>query len=155
MRISESHVLVPLIEPVDYGSAGIDSDGCNLGLMSGLTAVFNFGAITGNSILKVYTGVTAAKTTAIAFSYRLGAAAYKVALADQWGAATAVASTGLTLTANTFKNKQMVVELDNDVLTADHSFVTFEVDSTASVLLLGVTGIGTTRYPGNLIPSVL
>jgi hypothetical protein len=73
MRFSERLVPIPLIEAKDYGSAGIDSDGVNLGLLHGLTAVFVFGAITGNSILKVYSGATAAKTTAIAFKYRLGA----------------------------------------------------------------------------------
>ena len=63
MRLSESHVLIPLIESKDYGSAGIDSDGVNLGKLNGFSAAFVFGALTGNSILKVYAGATAAKTT--------------------------------------------------------------------------------------------
>lgn len=154
-RISETHVLVPFIEPKDYGSAGIDSDGVNLGLMNGFSVSVVFGLITGNSILTVYAGATAAKTTAIPFSYRLGAATFKSALADQLGDPIAVASTGLTLTAATFIHKQMVIEIDPDVMPSGKPWVTFSFDATATVLAIGATAIGRARYPGHLIPSVL
>lgn len=155
MRFSENTVLIPLIEAKDYGSAGIDSDGFNLGKMHSVTAVFMFGALTGNSILKVYAGATAAKTTAIAFNYRLGAADYKVALADQLGDPIAVASTGLTLTATTFDHRMVVVEFDADASTDGKPWITFEIDSTATVMTVGAVGIGSARYPGHLIPSVI
>jgi hypothetical protein len=35
-RLSESLVPVPLIEAKDYGSAGVDADGVNLGLLKRL-----------------------------------------------------------------------------------------------------------------------
>jgi hypothetical protein len=155
MRLSESLVFIPLIEADDYGSAGIDSDGVNLGKLHSFAAIFAFGDLTGDSILKVYAGATAAKTTAIAFTYRQGAADYKVALADQLGAETDVASTGLTLTAATFDNKMLVVEIDPDTMPAGKPWVTFEFDSTASVLDLAGVGIGQGRYVGNLNPSVI
>lgn len=155
MRITESHVCVPLIEAKDYGSAGIDSDGVNLGKLHSLTALLTFGAITGNSVLKCYAGATAAKTTAIAFKYRLGAADYKVAAADQFGDATDVASTGLTLTATTFDHRQVAIEIDADQMPEGKPWLTIEIDNTASVLLLGAIGIGAPRYPGHLIPSVI
>lgn len=154
-RISEQFVSVPLIEAKDYGSAGVDADGVHMGKLHSLSAFLVFGAITGNSILKVYAGATAAKTTAIAFSYRLGAADYKVALADQFGDAIAVASTGLTLTAATFDHRQVCVEIDSDTMPEGKPWVTLEIDATATVMLVGAVGIGTPRYPGHLIPTVI
>lgn len=155
MRISEAFVAVPLIEAKDYGSAGIDSDGVNLGKLHSLSAFLVFGAITGNSVLKVYAGATAAKTTAIAFKYRLGAADYKAASADQFGDATDVASTGLTLTAATFDHRQVAIEIDSDQTPDGKPWITIEIDSTATVMLVGAVGIGSPRYPGHLIPSVI
>jgi len=156
MRISEQYSSVPLIEPADYGSAGIDSDSVNMGRLHALGALLTFGAITGDSILKVYSGATAAaKTTALAFKYRLGAADFKVALADQFGAWTSVASTGLTLTAATFANRQVAVEVDADQMTDGEEWLTFELDSTATTLFVAGIGVGSPRYPGNLIPTVI
>lgn len=155
MRISERFVAVPLIEAKDYGSAGVDADGVNLGKLLSFSAFLMFGAITGNSILKCYAGATAAKTTAIAFKYRLGAADFKVALADQFGAATDVASTGLTLTATTYDHRQLAIEVDSDTMPEGKSWLTIEIDSTATVMLVGAVGIGSPRYPGNLIPTVI
>jgi hypothetical protein len=155
MRLSESLILVPLIEAKDYGSSGIDADGVNLGLLHGFTAVFTFGAITGDSVLKVYAGVTAAKTTAIAFSYRLGAADYKVALADTLGDQTAVASTGLTLTAATYDHRVVTVDIDPDTLPSGKPWVTFEINSTATVMLVGAVGVCRPRYAAHLPASVI
>ena len=155
MRISELFVPIPLIESKDYGSAGIDSDGVNLGQLHSMCAILTFGALTGNSILKVYGGVTAAKTTAMAFSYRLSAADYKVALADQFGDAIAVASTGLTLTATTFDHRMIAIEIDSDQTLDGKPWVTIEIDSTATTLNVAAVGMGSPRYPGHLIPTVL
>lgn len=155
MRISERFACVPLIEGKDYGSVGVDFDGVNMGKLHSLSMFIVFGAITGNSILKFYCGATAAKTTAVAFNYRLGAADFKVALADQWGDPIAVASTGLTLTAATFDHRHVCVEFDSDVVLDGKPWITGEIDSTATVMLVGAVGIGTPRYPGHLIPTVI
>lgn len=155
MRLSERFIDIPLIEAKDYGSSGVDSDGVNLGMLNAFKATFVFGAITGNSILKVYAGATAAKTTAIAFKYRLGAADFKVALADQLGAETAVASTGLTLTAATFDHRMVTIEIDPQAMPDGKGWVTFEIDSTATVMLVGAVGQGDTRSGGNVNASVL
>jgi hypothetical protein len=154
MRLSESFVIFPILEPID-GQNGIDSDGINLGLLNGFTAAFAFGAITGDSILKVYAGATAAKTTALAFNYRMTAADHKVALGDQYGDVIAVAATGLTLTAATFDHRGIVIEIDPDTMPAGKPWVTFEFDATSSVLLVAGVGIGASRMPGHLIPSVI
>jgi hypothetical protein len=155
MRLSESLILVPLIEAKDYGSAGVDADGVNLGLMNGFTAAFVFGALTGNSILKVYAGATAAKTTAIAYSYRLGAADYKVALADTLGDQIAVASTGLTLTATTFDHRIVTIDIDPDTLPSGKPWITFEIDATATAMTVGAVGVCRPRYAAHLPASVI
>jgi hypothetical protein len=155
MRLSERCVLIPLVEAKDYGSAGIDADGFNAGKLHSVCAVFTFGALTGDSILKVYSGATAAKTTAIAFKYRLGAADYKVALADQLGDAIDVASTGLTLTAASFDHRTVVIEFDSDAGTDGKPWITFEINATATVMNVAAVGIGWARYPGHLIPTVI
>jgi hypothetical protein len=155
MRISESFVPIPLIESKDYGSAGIDSDGVDLGKLNAFSAIFVFGAITGNSVLTVYAGATAAKTTAIPFSYRLGAADYKAANADQLGASTAVASTGLTLAATTFDHRMMTISIDPQAMPDGKGWVTFSIDATASVLNIGAVGVGAGRAVGNLNPTVI
>jgi hypothetical protein len=156
MRISESFISVPLIESKDYGSAGIDSDSVHMGKLHALSALFLFGALTGNSVLKVYHGATAgAKTTAVAFKYRLGAADYKAALADQFGDATDVTSAGLTLAATTFDHRQVAVEVDADTITEGKPWITFEIDATATVLNVAAVGIGAGRQVGHLPPSVL
>ncbi len=142
MRVSESKVVATLVESKDYGSAGIQSDAVNLGKMHSVSVLITFGALTGNSILTVYN--SAARdliTTAIAFNYRLGAGAYKAALADQFGDIVAVAAAGLTLVAATFAHKQIVIEIDSDTM----------LDGK---LMSGI-GVGQSRYPGHLIPTVL
>lgn len=156
MRISESKVLIPVIEPKDYGSAGIDSDSVNMGALNGLSVAILFGLLTGNSVLTVYAGATAgAKTTAVAFKYRLGAAVFKTTPADQFGDPIAVASAGLTLTAATFQHKQIAIEIDADTVTDGQPWVTLSIDATASVLAVAASGVGTPRYEGHLPPTAL
>src|SRR5579862_6622812 len=112
MRLTETSVCVPLCEPKDYGSLGVDFDSPKLVYMSGLAALITFGAITGNSVLTVYNGATkGAKTTAIAFKYRFGGGDFKAASADTLGAPTAVTSAGLTLTAATFDHRMIAIEV--------------------------------------------
>lgn len=156
MRVEECCVSVPLCESKDYGSAGIDFDSVNMSLVHSLTALLSFGAITGNSVLKVYSGATAgAKTTALAFKYRLGSGDYKAANADKFGAATSVAATGLTLTATTFDHRQVAITVDSDQMTDGEEWLTVEADATATTLNLAAIGIGWPRFPGNAQPTVL
>lgn len=156
MRVFEKLTPVHLIEPADYGSAGIDSDSVNMGLLASLAASFLFGAITGNSVLKVYSGATAGvKTTALAFKYRVSSGDFKAASADVMGAHTSVAATGLTLTAATYDHKQLIVEVDSDQMTDGEEFLTFEIDSTATTLNVAAHGAGSPRYAGAVQPTVL
>lgn len=155
-RNSESKVFATLIESKDYGSAGIQSDSVHLGKMHSVSVLITFGVITGNSTLLVYASAARdLETTAVAFNYRLGAAAYKAALADQLGDAIAVASTGLVLVAATFNHRQVVIEIDSDSFTDGKPWLTINIDNTATAMNVAAFAIGNPRYPGHLIPSVL
>jgi hypothetical protein len=154
--MSEEKKLIHLIESKDYGSAGIDSDSVNMGAVHSLSAYFSFGALTSNSILKVYSGATAGtKTTAMAFEYRMASGDYKASSADLFGAATAVASSGLTLTATTFDHRAVEIAVDSDQMTDGEKWLTFEIDSTASALNVAAVGIANGRYPGNAQPTAI
>ncbi len=156
MRVSESLLFIPVVEAKDYGSAGIDFDSVHIGRLLSLSFAINFGAITGNSILKVSTGATeGTKTTDIAFKYRFGGGDYKAASADILGDPTAVASTGLTLVAATFDHRLVVIEVDADNVTDGQPWVTLSIDATATVLLVGGMGVGYPRYAGHTALTVI
>jgi hypothetical protein len=156
MRVSESLQFIPVVEAKDYGSAGIDFDSVHMGRLHSLAVAISFGAITGNSILKVYCGATeGAKTTAIAFKYRFGGGDYKAASADILGDATDVASTGLTLTAATFDHRLVVVEVDADNLSDGKPWLTVEIDATATVMLAGGMAVGVPRHQSHTSPTVI
>lgn len=158
-RHSESLAFVPLFEPKDKTASAYVSDAVNLGLYNSFTAYLSFGAITGDTVLTVYADTTAALatalTTAIAFKYRLSAADYKVALADQFGDPISVASTGLTCTAATFDHRTIVIEIDPDTLSASTPWVAINLSSVGNPLLVSGIGIGRSRFPGHLIPSAI
>lgn len=155
-RNSESKVIATLIESKDYGSAGIQSDAVHMGKVKSLSVLLTFGTLTGNSTLICY--ASAARdltTTAIAFGYRLGAAAYKASLADQFGDVIAVTASGLVLVAATFAHKQVVIEFDSDSFTDGKPWLTVNIDNTATAMNVAAFAIGDPRYAGHLIPSIL
>lgn len=155
-RLSETHIPIQLFESKDQGSVGVDSYSVNTGLTNGFSAFFNFGAITGNSILTVYAGASqGAKTTAIGFKYRLSAADCKVALSDQLGDAITVASTGLTLTATTFDHRLVTIEIDPDMMPDGKPYITFSFDSTANPLNVAGFAIARPRQMAHLAGSIV
>lgn len=156
MRLSESFIFIPVVEAKDYGSAGVDFDSIHIGRLDGLSVAINFGALTGNSILKVSTGATeGTKTTDVAFKYRFGGGDFKAASADILGDATAVASTGLTLVAATFDHRLVVIEIDVDAMTDAQPWVTLSIDATATVALVGGMGVGSPRHKSHSALTVI
>jgi hypothetical protein len=155
MRFSENYIFIPVFEALDT-QAGIDGQSINMGKLHSVAFPINFGAVTGDAVLKFYSGATdGTKTTALAFGYRLSSGVYKAASADLLGAVTAVASTGLTLTAATFTTKTIVVEFDSDVMTAGEPWLTAELSAAASVLLTACVAIGRPRYQSNTGTTVV
>lgn len=148
--------LIPVIESKDYGSVGIDGDSMNMGLLQRICFSLLFGALTGDSTLKFYAGATkGTKTTALAFNYRQASADYKVATSDGLGSETAVATTGLTLTAATYDHRQLIVDFENIDLPDGSPWLTLEISATATVMNVACLGIGSPLYGGKDSPSVL
>ena len=155
-RITERFGIVSAFEPKDW-EAGGDSESIKLDKYGHLALVFTFGALTGDAVLKVYSGVTAAKTTSLAFKYRLSDADYKATNNDQFGdEASAVAADGLTLTAATYDHRTLVVEVDASDITDTHIYITAELSAAASVALASAVGILTQpRYSANDMPTAV
>lgn len=150
MRASEVRHLIPMCEPKDYGSAGIDFDSVHLGKLNSLSIAILFGALTGNSILTVNAGATeGTKTTALAFNYRFGGGDFKAASADILGDVTAVAAAGLSLVAATFDHREIVIEIDSDQATDAKPWLTVAIDATATVMTVAAVGVGTPRFQGH------
>ena len=93
------------------------------------------------------------KTSAETFRYRACATALKTALGDLLAAETT--SAALTLTAATYEDMFIVVEIDADELTTP-PWVTLEFSSAASEILVSVTGILTEpRYASDAPPTAI
>lgn len=155
-HLSESVMPIPVVEAKDYGSAGIDFDSVHIGRLQALCVAINFGALTGNSVLTVNTGATeGTKTTAVAFKYRIGGGVFKAASADILGDATAVASTGLSLTAATFAHKLVTIDIDVDAMTDGQPWVTVAIDATATVLNVGGVAYAKPRHASHTALTVI
>ena len=155
MRFSETYKGIPVLEPLD-SQAGIDGDAVNMGLLHSVVFPIVFGAITGDAVLKFYSGAGPTdKTTALAFQYRISDAVYKGIGADNLGALVDVASTGLTLTAATFKNKTLVIEFRAPEMTDGEEWLTLELSAAADVLLVSCYAYGDPRYAAHDGPSVV
>ncbi len=150
MRFSERYKLIPLTESADVTTNGVDSKSVNVGLLHEIAFLLNFGAITADDVLKVYTGAaTATKTTAVAFKYRLAAADTKSALSDTLGAFTDVTSSGLTLTAATFDHKLLVVEIDSQAIDDAKPWVTLEIAGSGTTQNVSIVAIARPRFASN------
>jgi hypothetical protein len=155
MRLSERFGIVPIIEPEDHQSAGIDGDSVKLEQYGHVTFIFIFGELAGNSDLIIYEGATAgAKTTALTFSYRYTGADLKNDDADQFGSEST--SSELELTNTTFEDRMLVVEIDASELTDGYPWVTPSIDSDATELLVACVAImGKPRYAEDVPPTAI
>jgi hypothetical protein len=149
VRLPEEKKIVPIMNTADY-NAGVDGDSINMAGYHRATFICTFGAITGDSILTVNSGLTAgAKTTALTFHYAIGGQAIGTAGSDV--IAADATSAALTLTAATYANKMLVVEVegwDMDLANA-HNWLTIAIDATASAGICHISAILEPRYTGN------
>ena len=149
MRISERYTVIPIYEPVDT-EAGLDGQSVNMGLLHSAAFFLQWGAVTGDAVLKFYVGATdGTKTTAIAFSYRLSSGDFKAASADLYGALTAVASTGLTLTAATYDHRVLCIEFDSQGIADATPWLTVELSAAASASLTAGVAVCLPRFGSN------
>lgn len=156
--LSEDKKIVPLLASANYG-AGVDMDSFKM-FAGKATIIMTFGAVTGNAVLKVYSGATAGtKSSSLPFKYAYGGGAIGASSADvlsAWGNATA--SSGLTLTAATYGSKYAVLEFNSaavDVANAEE-WSTVNISSAASSgIMHAVAVLDRPRYSGNRSSTLL
>lgn len=146
--LSENNNIVPLVEPQDHQSAGIDGDSFHAGKMNHFAIILSFGELGGDAVLTVNSGATAGtKTTAETFRYRLSDSELKTSGGDTYGDWTTSAS--LTLTAATYEDMTLILEMDSDELTDGQPWVTLALSSAASELLVSAVAVCTPRFMGH------
>ena len=146
-RLMPSKGIIYVLKSADH-QAGVDGDSFTMKLNHHATIVFLFGALTGDAVLKVYSGATdAAKTTSMAFKHLLASGDQGAVNADKFGAeATVVAANGLTLTAATYDNRTLVVEIEESMLADGEPWVTLELSSAASTLNVSALALVSPRF---------
>lgn len=153
MRLCERFKVVPILEAEDH-AAGADGDSVKMEQYSHVMFIIGFGELTGNAVLKFYEGATAgAKTTALTFSYRATSADLKNALGDALGSEST--SAALTLTAATYEDRVIVVEIDARELTDGYPWITPEISSDASEEFADIKAILVPRYAEDVPPTAI
>ena len=147
MFLSGKYKLVPVVNTADF-NAGATGDSINMAKAHRVTFVLMFGAITGGAAaLTIKSGATdGVQTTAVTFKYALGSAATGSATSDVLG--TAATSSSLALTAATYQNKMLVVEVDAAEMDQanGHDWLTLALDGTADSGALECVAIVEPRY---------
>ncbi len=150
-RLSEQSVQVPVITPADHQSAGIDGVSFHVGRVHAFQITTMFGALTGDSIMSLYSGATdGTKTTQESFRWRFSDADIGGSNCDQYSDwATVAAGAGLTLTAATYNARTVLIDMDSDQFTDGQPWITLEIDSTASTLFVSSSASAKPRFAAN------
>lgn len=152
-RLSEQFKIVNVIKPAD-NQAGATGDSINAGLASHITFLLTCGALTGDAVLTVKSGASAGtETTSETFNYRLADADQAAAGSDGYGAWAT--SSSLTLTAATYDNKILVIEIDPRVVTEGQPWLTLSLSAAADALNSAVVALVVPRYAGHDAPTVI
>ena len=147
MRLSENHTIVNVIMPAD-NEAGIAGDSIHMGKLHSACWILTCGALTGDAVLTVKSGATAGtETTAESFVYRLADADQGSAGADTYANWTRAST--LTLTAATYDNRTLIVEMDSDEMTDGQPWATFSLSAAASVAFTACIALCRARFKGN------
>jgi hypothetical protein len=120
-----------------------------------VTYILQFGTVTNDAVLTVKSGADdGTKTTSETFYYRLAGADQAATGADVYAAETA--ATTLTLTAATYDNKILIVEVPVAGLTDGQPFLTLNLSNAADALNSSCVAIlSGMRYVANQPPSVI
>jgi hypothetical protein len=139
MRLCERTKIVPILEPEDH-AAGADGDSVSLENYGHVTFIVAFGELTGDAVLTINSGAAAGtKTTAETFNYRATSADLKNASGDALGSEST--SAALTLTAATYEDRMIVVEMDADEFTDGQQWITPNISSAASECFASIVAI--------------
>jgi len=155
MNFAEKYKVVPVMASDDI-NAGVDSDSINMSKFHRCTFIITFGTLNGDAVLKVYSGATdGAKTSALTFRYALASAAIGSASCDVLAATTAAAT--LTLTAATYTDKMLIVEVDASAMDIanDEEWITLELSAAANSGSCDIVAILEPRYASNCSGTAL
>lgn len=153
-RISENMNVAYIVKGADH-AAGVSGDSVNMGRMFRAMYIIQFFAtITGDSVLTLSSGATnGTETTSETFRYRLADADQGTASGTLGSESDTYAdwatSSSLTLTAATYDNRTLLVEIDSDDLTDGQPWLTMVFSSAASALNISVVMVGAPRRGAN------
>jgi hypothetical protein len=146
MNLASKFKIVPVLHTADYNGGAV-GDSINMGKAYRATFILTFGAITGNAVLYLYSGITAGTLTSpLEFSYALGSADIGSVNADVLAAQAK--SSALTLTDATYQNKMLVIEIDTgDMdLANDEEWLTLYISDAAAAGIVHVVAVLEPRY---------
>ncbi len=155
MNFPEKYKVVPVMASDDI-NAGVDADSINMKNYHKATFIMTFGTLNGDAVMTVNSGATdGAKDSALTFHYALGSAAIGSANCDVL-AADATAAT-LTLTAATYTDKMLIVEVDaaDMDMANEEEWLTLSLSDAANSGSCDVVAILQPRYTGNCSVSAL
>lgn len=132
-RLSEQFNVVYVLQPADHGGAAATGDSINMGKVHRAMFIVQQGTVgTGNPVLTLKSGASAGtETTSETFRYRLADADQGSATADTYG--DWATSSALTLTAATYDQRTLIVEIDSDELTDGQPWLTFSLTNVTAV----------------------
>jgi len=159
MRLAEEKKIVPLTLNTSYSGGVISMDSINMKGYHRADILILCGGVVGDSLLKAYSGATAAAlTSTMVFDYAHAGGAIAAASADVLGSTTtAVAATGATMTAATVTEALTIVsvEASNMDVANGEEWLTMTIDSTASSGEITAIAILEPRYTSNKSATAL
>lgn len=151
---------VPILHSANYGTSGVNSTSINMKNYHHATLVFTFGAITGDSTLTIKSAAAAdTGTTAISdWTGWMTGADIGAAASDTFSATAVAVDSGedyATLTAATYDNRMVVIEIPASKLAAGHSWIRVEIDGTATAGIVHCVAVLQPRYKQKDIPTAV
>ncbi len=154
MRLCEEYKIVPLQQPEDAGAGAETFDSICMKNYLHATLIFLFGDNTADNILTIYEGATdGALTAAITFPYRATSAICKAANADVLG--TETTSAALTITAATYEDMMIVVEIDPAIMTDGYDWITAKLDGAGTEQFIAGVAILKPKYASAALHTAL
>jgi hypothetical protein len=148
MNFPERFKVVPVMASDDI-NAGVDADSINMAKYHRAAFILTFGTLSGDAVLTVHSGAAdGEKSSALTFYYALASAA--IGSEDCDVLASDSTSASLTLTAATYTDKMLVVEIDAadmDVANSEE-WLTLSLSDAAASGSCDVVAILEPRYSG-------
>ncbi|HDZ14487.1 hypothetical protein LCGC14_0646860 [marine sediment metagenome] len=160
MRLAETHKIIPVMA-LDTIASGGDGDSINMKGFHRCTFICTFGTLSGDAILTVNSGVTdGAKNSALTFNHAVGTATigtYTSATVAADILAANATSAALTLTAASYLDKMLIVEVDaSDMdLANDEEWLTLSLSNAGSSGAADAVAVLEPRYTSNASGSGL